>query len=151
MLLQEERDLDCMYSNRSFDFFRISKCSSFWLTTYFLCLVDVFSTDSQHTYGHQLCSSSRRLVPLFVWGRLHTRASQEKVFYKIRCLFLAQGICIYVGHSFLMKHSWTNSLNVSFSLEWGIVVSVLLFSPTCSFIRMRQTSYKGFSRKTKRS
>ena len=28
---------------------------------------------------------------------------------------------------------------------------VLLFSPTCSFIRMRQTSYRGFSRKTKRS
>ena len=24
------------------------------------------------------CSSSRRLVPLFVWGRLHTGASQEK-------------------------------------------------------------------------
>ena len=28
---------------------------------------------------------------------------------------------------------------------------VLLFSPTCSFIRMRQTSYRGFSRKAKRS
>ena len=27
----------------------------------------------------------------------------------------------------------------------------LLFSSTCSFIRMRQTSYRGFSRKTKRS
>ena len=23
---------------------------------------------------------------------------------------------------FLMKHSWTNSLNLSLSLEWGIVV-----------------------------
>ena len=34
--------------------------------------------DSRHTYGYQLCSSSRRLVPLFVWGRLHTGASQEK-------------------------------------------------------------------------
>ena len=31
------------------------------------------------------------------------------------------------------------------------VQAVLLFSPTCSFIRMRQTSYRGFSRKTKRS
>jgi hypothetical protein len=31
------------------------------------------------------------------------------------------------------------------------VQTVLLFSPTCSFIRMRQTSYMGFSRKTKRS
>ena len=26
----------------------------------------------------QLCSSSRRIVPLFVWGRFHTGASQEK-------------------------------------------------------------------------
>ena len=37
-----------------------------------------FSTDSRHTYGYNLCSSSRRLVPLFVWGRLHTGASEEK-------------------------------------------------------------------------
>jgi hypothetical protein len=26
----------------------------------------VYSTDSRHTYGYKLCSSSRRLVPLFV-------------------------------------------------------------------------------------
>ena len=26
----------------------------------------VFSTDSRHIYGYKLCSSSRRLVPLFV-------------------------------------------------------------------------------------
>ena len=31
-----------------------------------------FSTDSRHTYGHKLCSSSRRLIPLFVWSRLYT-------------------------------------------------------------------------------
>jgi hypothetical protein len=37
-----------------------------------------FSTDSRHTYGYKLCSSSRLLVPLFVLGRLHTGASQEK-------------------------------------------------------------------------
>ena len=37
-----------------------------------------FSTDSRHTYGCKLCSSSRGLVPLFVWGRPHTGASQEK-------------------------------------------------------------------------
>ena len=30
-----------------------------------------FSTDSRHTYGYKLCSSSRRFVLLFVWGRLH--------------------------------------------------------------------------------
>ena len=33
----------------------------------------------QHTYGYNLCSSSRRLVPLFVSGILHTGASQEKL------------------------------------------------------------------------
>ena len=37
-----------------------------------------FSTESRHTYWYKLCSSSRRLVPLFVWGILHTGASQEK-------------------------------------------------------------------------
>jgi hypothetical protein len=37
--------------------------------------------------------------------------------------------------------------------SWHIyrLQTVLLFSPTCSFIRMRQISYRGFSRKTKRS
>jgi len=29
--------------------------------------------------------------------------------------------------------------------------AVLLFSQTCSFIRTRQTSYRGFSRKPRRS
>jgi hypothetical protein len=29
--------------------------------------------------------------------------------------------------------------------------TVLLFSPICSFIRMRQTPYRGFSRKRKKS
>jgi hypothetical protein len=36
------------------------------------------SIDSWHPYGYKLCSSSLRLVPLFVWGRLHTDASKEK-------------------------------------------------------------------------
>ena len=35
-----------------------------------------FSTNNRNTYGWKLCSSSRRLVPLVVWGRLHTVASQ---------------------------------------------------------------------------
>jgi hypothetical protein len=35
-----------------------------------------FSTDSQHIYDYKLCSSSRWLVPLFVWGRLHTGAGK---------------------------------------------------------------------------
>jgi hypothetical protein len=32
----------------------------------------------RHTYGYKLCSSSRRLIPLFVWGWFHKGASQEK-------------------------------------------------------------------------
>jgi hypothetical protein len=41
---------------------------SFWLTTltYSLCFVDCFSTNSRYSYGYQLCSSFRLLVPLFV-------------------------------------------------------------------------------------
>ena len=31
-----------------------------------LCLVDMFSPDSCNSYGYQLCSSSRRFVPLLV-------------------------------------------------------------------------------------
>jgi hypothetical protein len=30
-----------------------------------------FSTDSWHSYRYKLCSSFRRCVPLFVWGRPH--------------------------------------------------------------------------------
>jgi hypothetical protein len=54
-----------------------STCTSFWLTTYLFSLVDVFF-NRQSAYIMSTNSSSRRLVPLFVWGRLHTRASQEK-------------------------------------------------------------------------
>jgi hypothetical protein len=35
-----------------------------------------FATDSRYTYGYKLCSSSRRLVRLFVWDRLHTGHQQ---------------------------------------------------------------------------
>ena len=38
-------------------------------------------------------------------------------------------------------------INNIFAMFGGRVFqAVLLFSPTCSFIRMRQTSYRGFSR-----
>ena len=40
------------------------------------------------------------------------------------------------------------SFNIQSAYLW--VQTVLLFSPTCSFIRMRETSYWDFSRKTKR-
>ena len=50
-----------------------STCSSFdWQLT-----CSVWWTCFQQNMGTN-CSSSRRLVPLFIWGRLHTGASQEK-------------------------------------------------------------------------
>jgi hypothetical protein len=36
-----------------------------------------FSTDSLHSYGYQLCSSSCRLVLLFAWGILHKGTSKN--------------------------------------------------------------------------
>jgi hypothetical protein len=44
---------------------------------------------------------------------------------------------------------WTYLSTDSRHYLW--VQTVLLFSATCSFTRMRHNSYKGFSRKTKRS
>jgi hypothetical protein len=55
-----------------------SSCSRFlWQH---ICFVwwTCFSTDSRHTYGYKLCFSSHWLVPLFLWGRLHTETSEEK-------------------------------------------------------------------------
>ena len=43
-----------------------------------LCLMDMYSTDSQHFDEYQMCFPSGWLVPLFVWGRLHTGVSYEK-------------------------------------------------------------------------
>ena len=42
-------------------------------------------------------------------------------------------------------------LQQTVGIPMGTNCAVLLFSPTCSFIRMRHTAYRGFSRKTKRS
>ena len=41
--------------------------------------IGIYTTASRHTNGYKQCCSSRRLVPLFVWGRLDTRASQDDV------------------------------------------------------------------------
>ena len=57
-------------STKAFSETDIFNMLEFLIDNYLLCLVDVFF--------NKLCSSSCRLVPLFVWGRLHTRASQEK-------------------------------------------------------------------------
>jgi len=37
-----------------------------------------FSAESWYIYGWKRCSYSRRLVPLFVWSRLHAGVSQVK-------------------------------------------------------------------------
>ena len=51
---------------------------------------------------------------------------------------------------FFFNFFYQNCLSPLFNLLTN-VQTVLLFSPTCFFIRMRQTSYRGFSRKSKRN
>jgi hypothetical protein len=74
-LLDVFRDISCLvkkhYQKSSLKLIS-STCPSVWLTKYLLCLVD-----SRHTSGYELRSSSRRLVPLFLWGRLHTGPSKK--------------------------------------------------------------------------
>ena len=55
-----------------------SICLSFWFTTCYVWWM-CFLTDSRHSDEYQLCFCSRWLVPLFVWGRLHSRASHGKL------------------------------------------------------------------------
>ena len=54
MLLQEERDLDCMYSNRSLEVFRIH----IWFTSHFLFLynLQIMSCRARHLTLHPLIS-----------------------------------------------------------------------------------------------
>ena len=53
--------------------------SSFWLTTYLLCLVNVSSNgQSACIWVQTVLLFSPICSFLFVWGRLHTGASQEK-------------------------------------------------------------------------
>jgi hypothetical protein len=56
---------------------------------------------------------------MFLWNSTNDEELEE-LFGRIRaggfvfqnkiCPFLAQGVCVYVGHSFFMKHSWTKLL-----------------------------------------
>lgn len=38
-----------------------------------------FSTNNRHSYKNQQCSTFSRLVPLFIRGKFHSRASQKKI------------------------------------------------------------------------
>jgi hypothetical protein len=49
-----------------------SICLSCWLTICYVCWM-CFATESRHFDEYQLCLYSCWLVPLFEWGRLHTR------------------------------------------------------------------------------
>jgi hypothetical protein len=55
------------------------------------------SKDSRHTYGYKLCSSSRRIVLLFLWNRLHTGVSVAvlDVFF---CFFNSNKYHNFVDH-----------------------------------------------------
>jgi hypothetical protein len=56
-------------------------------------------------------------------SKVPVRGGSERLFGRIRvgffslqnkiCPFLPQGMCIYVGHSFLMKHSWINYFQIN--------------------------------------
>jgi len=55
---------------------------------HFSCFFDEFLSTNRHWHRWQM-HSSRRLVPLFIWSRLHTVASQEKrkeAIPGVRCL-----------------------------------------------------------------
>jgi hypothetical protein len=68
-------------------------------------------------------------------------------------LFQAQWVISSTWSSFWLTTHLLSLVDVFFNRQSAYIwaQTVLLFSPTCSFIRMRQTSYRGFSRTTKRS
>jgi hypothetical protein len=71
--------------------------ASFWLTAYLLCFVDVFF-NKQSTFMwvpiKKLCSSSRRVVPLFLWDvgdfvlRLLKTSEEKKFAWSFNFTFL---------------------------------------------------------------
>ena len=44
----------------------------------FVIFVRRFLTDARHSHGHKLCSSSRRLLLLLIWGRFPSGASKKR-------------------------------------------------------------------------
>jgi hypothetical protein len=68
-----------------------------------------FSTDSRHTYRYKLCSSSRRLVPLFVRGRPLLLLPIKFMFHSSQ-LFLVFGYKLHqygehhIQHTIKIKH-----------------------------------------------
>ena len=68
-----------MYTNVLWNWYHQHARVFDWQHIGYLCYLwwTCFSTDSLHTYGCKLCSTSRRLVPLFVWSRLHTGALKK--------------------------------------------------------------------------
>jgi hypothetical protein len=55
----------------------LSKWSSFIFNNIFALFGGRIFQDSRYTFGCKLYSSSRRLIPLFIFGRRHIGASQE--------------------------------------------------------------------------
>ena len=81
----------------------------------------VFSTDSMHSYGYKLCSSSHRLVPSFAWGIHHIGASQndwENIYYTMLML---------PKYSFSLSSLWkcffslTCNMQRKFKQWWAII------------------------------
>ena len=62
-----------------------------------------------------------------------------------------KGTCQYFRFKISVNHCKKCIAMYNINKAFHDIVKELLFSPTCSFIRLSQTSYRGFSRKTKRS
>jgi hypothetical protein len=61
--------------------------------------------------------------------REYFNISFREHFGRIQIRFV--GICIYVGRSYFMKHSWTDSFNLSFSVEWRWTLIVCTLTDLC--------------------
>ena len=95
---------------------------------YFLC----FSTDNQHSYGYQLCSS-RRSVPSFVCSRLYAGVSQRKrkeatsFNFTLRCMDSVLTLGCWICWFFLSNEQTMSSLNTeSFSrlIKYGNAIVI---------------------------
>jgi len=102
----------------------------------------------------QLCfikKNGQRRYKYLVLGRdrsYFVKKTKPLRFYQNSSLKLKSSTC----SSFRLTTYLLSLVDVFFNRQSAYlwVQTVLVFSPTCSFIRMRQTSYMGFTRKTKR-
>ena len=108
----------------------------------------------------KLKDKSRKLVQLYFIKKNGQRRYKYLVLWRDRSYFVENHSDSTRKFSetdinmleFLIDNIFVIFVDVFFNtVGYLCVQTVLLFSPTCSFIRMRQTSYRGCSIKTKRN